>query len=53
MDEVRAAWWRKRGAYKVLVEIPGRRVSLGKLTRKLKNVIKMDLQEIGRRCGVD
>jgi hypothetical protein len=39
----------KRGAYRVLVEKPKRKRSLGRPKRRREDNIKMDLQEVG--CG--
>jgi len=37
----------RRGAYRVLLGIPERRIPLGRPTRRCKDNIKMDLQEVG------
>jgi hypothetical protein len=43
----------ERKVYKVLVGKPVGKGPLGRLTRRWKDGIRMDLSEIGRGCGVD
>ena len=40
-----------RGVYRVLVWEPEGKRPLGRPRRRWENNIKMDLQEVGRRCG--
>jgi hypothetical protein len=44
---------KKRGAYKVLEGKPGRKNTLGSPRRRWEDNIKMDLQEVGWRHGID
>ena len=43
----------RRGAYRILVDIPEGRRPLGRPRRRWEDNIKMDLQEVGVGAGMD
>jgi hypothetical protein len=43
--------WKTKGAYRILMGTPEGRKTLGRLRRRWEDIIKTDLQEVGR--GMD
>ena len=44
-------WGEIRGVYRALLEKPEGKRSLGRPRCRWEDIIKMDLQEVGRGCG--
>jgi len=51
--KLRMRWWKRRGAYKVLVEKPEGKKPLGRPRHRCEENNEMDLQEMGLGHGLD
>ena len=51
MGGVRSTYGEKRGVYRFLVGKPEGKRPLGRPRRRWEDIIKMDLEEVGRGCG--